>query len=349
MTNHYGLSTCYTGRRRFTTMTTLSALITTVILVYNFAYNSVTVTSAEVGSHRRSITSSHTQTVTGRPSNCSLRGIRKFPSALIIGVRKGGTRALIDMLKCHPDIVTAVSEVHYFDRDENFAKGVQWYIKHMPLSTNTQTTIEKSPSYFVSPAAAERVHTVSPYTKIILIVRNPLDRIASDYTQLLRKGGGKLSTFEGNVFLSPSGKVNTAFYPISISMYDVHFERWLKYFDLRRILIVNGDALIRDPITELKKVEEFLEVGEYFHDNMFYFNATKGFYCWKKFNTKALDHQVSYCLGSAKGHHLPQLSNTTVERLQDFLRPHNERFFTQVKRRFSWDTGYSNIGPLSTL
>lgn len=345
----FGLSTCYTGRRRLTAITTLSALITTVILVYNFAYNSGTVTSAELGGYRRNTFVREDrlgQSVTGRPLNCSLRGVRKFPSALIIGVRKGGTRALIDMLKCHPDIVAAVSEVHYFDRGENFAKGVQWYIDHMPLSTKSQITIEKSPSYFVSLAAAERVHTVSPNTKIILIVRNPLDRIASDYTQLLRKGRSKRS-FEGDVFLSPSGQVNTAFYPVSISMYDVHFERWLKHFDLARILIVNGDALIRDPMRELKKVEEFLEVGEYFHDGMFYFNATKGFYCWKKFDVKALDHQVSYCLGSAKGHQLPQLSNDTVQRLRDFLKPHNERFFMQVKQRFSWDASYSNIGPQS--
>lgn len=344
-----GLSTCHAGRRRLTAALTLSMLITTLIIAYNFAYNSGSVMSAELEGHRRREDRlGHTPMVTsgGRPVNCSLRAVRKFPSALIIGVRKGGTRALIDMLKCHPDIVTATSEVHYFDRDENFAKGVQWYIDHMPLSAKTQITIEKSPSYFVSPSTPERVFTVSPTTKIILIVRNPLDRIVSDYTQLLRKGRNNKRSFEGDIFLSPSGEINTGFYPVSTSMYDIHFEIWLKYFDHSQILIVNGDALIRDPTRELQKVEEFLGVSEFFHDDMFYFNATKGFYCWKKYDDRG-GHQVSYCLGSAKGHHLPQLSNDTVQRLRDFLKPHNERFFTQAQQRFSWDASYSNIGSLS--
>ena len=339
---------CHPGRRRLTAITTISLLATTIILAYNFAYNSGSVLSPEFESHmRREDKASHTQMVMGgggRPLNCSLRVARKFPSALIIGVRKGGTRALLEMLKCHPDIVTATSEVHYFDRDENFANGVQWYIDRMPLSTKTQITIEKSPSYFVTPEVAKKVSMLSPKTKIILIVRNPLDRIASDYTQLLRKGRNKRS-FERDVFLSPTGEINTAFYPVSISMYDVHFERWLKYFDLGQILIVNGDALIRYPTKELKKVEEFLKVSEFFQEEMFYFNATKGFYCWRKSSDNgSLSH---YCLGTAKGHHLPQLSNNTVQRLRDFLRPHNERFFTQVKQRFSWDEGYSNVGTLS--
>lgn len=348
MAGSYGPSfCCHPGRRRLTAITTVSLLATMMILAYNFAYDSGSVLSAEFESHRRREDKlSHTQMVMGgaRPLNCSLRVVRKFPSALIIGVRKGGTRALLEMLKCHPDIVTATSEIHYFDRDENFANGVQWYIDRMPLSTKTQITIEKSPSYFVTPQVAKRVFMVSPTTKIILIVRNPLDRIVSDYTQLLRKGRNKKS-FEGDVFLSPSGEINTAFYPVSISMYDIHFERWLKHFQLSQILIVNGDALIRDPTKELKKVEEFLEVSEFFQEDMFYFNATKGFYCWKKSSD---DRSPSHhCLGSAKGHHLPQLSNDTVQRLRDFFRPHNERFFTQVQQRFSWDKGYSNIGTLS--
>lgn len=336
--------------RRLTALTTLIAIM---FLVYNFALTSVQVqqdSGQDVFVREGRLLLTHTQTptgVVGRPfSNCSNRGVKKYPSALIIGVRKGGTRALIDMLKCHPDIVAATSEVHYFDRDENFAKGVQWYLDQMPFSTKAQRTIEKSPSYFVSRMAAERAHTISPSTKIILIVRNPLDRIMSDYTQLLRKGRSSRS-FENDVFLSPSGEVNTAFYPMSISMYDVHFERWREYFDLSQILIVDGDALIRDPVGQLKKVEEFMKVDNYFRDDMFYFNSTKGFYCWKKFGERGLGRQVSYCLGSAKGHRLPQVSNDTVQRLLSFLRPHNERFFAQVKQRFDWDFNYRNVGTHS--
>lgn len=70
---------------------------------------------------------------------------------LIIGVRKCGTRALLEMLNLHPRIQKAAGEVHFFDRDENYIKGLEWYRKKMPHSFRGQITIEKSPSYFVTP------------------------------------------------------------------------------------------------------------------------------------------------------------------------------------------------------
>lgn len=69
----------------------------------------------------------------------------------MIGVRKCGTRALLEMLYLHPRIQKAAGEVHFFDRDDNYWKGLEWYRKKMPHSFRGQITIEKSPSYFVTP------------------------------------------------------------------------------------------------------------------------------------------------------------------------------------------------------
>lgn len=55
------------------------------------------------------------------------------------------------MLNLHPRIQKAAGEVHFFDRDENYIKGLEWYRKKMPHSFRGQITIEKSPSYFVTP------------------------------------------------------------------------------------------------------------------------------------------------------------------------------------------------------
>lgn len=79
------------------------------------------------------------------------RAKRRLPQALVIGVRKCGTRALLEMLYLHPRVQRAVGEVHFFDRDENYARGLEWYRQQMPLSYANQVTIEKSPSYFVTP------------------------------------------------------------------------------------------------------------------------------------------------------------------------------------------------------
>lgn len=55
------------------------------------------------------------------------------------------------MLNLHPRIQKSAGEVHFFDRDENYLKGLEWYRRKMPHSFKGQITIEKSPSYFVTP------------------------------------------------------------------------------------------------------------------------------------------------------------------------------------------------------
>lgn len=50
---------------------------------------------------------------------------RKLPDAIIIGVKKGGTRALIEFLKVHPDVRAPGPEIHFFDRQ--YHKGLDWY------------------------------------------------------------------------------------------------------------------------------------------------------------------------------------------------------------------------------
>lgn len=54
-----------------------------------------------------------------------LKALRKLPEALIIGVKKGGTRALLEFIRVHPDVRAAGSEVHFFDRF--YKRGFEWY------------------------------------------------------------------------------------------------------------------------------------------------------------------------------------------------------------------------------
>ncbi len=52
-------------------------------------------------------------------------GTKEFPQAIIIGVKKGGTRALLEFLRVHPDVRAVGAEPHFFDRF--YDKGLQWY------------------------------------------------------------------------------------------------------------------------------------------------------------------------------------------------------------------------------
>ena len=50
-----------------------------------------------------------------------------LPSCIVIGSRKGGTRALLDMLSIHSRVRPAKAEVHFFDSDDNYKRGYEWY------------------------------------------------------------------------------------------------------------------------------------------------------------------------------------------------------------------------------
>ena len=59
-------------------------------------------------------------------------GVKRLPKCIIIGVRKGGTRALLEMMTLNPAIKMAPQEVHFFDNDTNYNRGYSWYLKQMP-------------------------------------------------------------------------------------------------------------------------------------------------------------------------------------------------------------------------
>ena len=99
---------------------------------------------------------------------------QRLPQAIIIGVRKGGTRALIDFLDLHPKIEIADKEVQFFSFHHD--KGVEWYKKQMPF-THNEITMEKSPSYFTHTKVPSRLYTAISGAKLILIVRDPVLRL----------------------------------------------------------------------------------------------------------------------------------------------------------------------------
>lgn len=112
------------------------------------------------------------------PKNLSAR---RLPDVLLIGVKKSGTRALLEFIRVHPDVRAAGNEIHFFDRHYSF--GLNWYRKKMPPTITGQLTMEKTPSYFVTASAPARVHKMNPKIKLLVVVRNPVTRaISGDFT-----------------------------------------------------------------------------------------------------------------------------------------------------------------------
>ncbi|CAL8273468.1 unnamed protein product [Lota lota] len=258
-------------------------------------------------------------------------GNKKLPNALIVGVKKGGTRAVLEFIRIHPDVRALGTEPHFFDR--HYDRGLDWYRGLMPRTLDGQITLEKTPSYFVTNEAPRRIASMSPETKLIVVVRNPVTRAISDYTQTLSKKPD-IPTFEELAFKNRSlGVVDTSWNAIRIGMYILHLDNWLQYFRPSQIHFVSGERLITDPAGEMERVQDFLGLKRIITDKHFYFNRTKGFPCLKKPESSSQPR----CLGKSKGRLHVQIDQEVIEQLREFYRPFNIKFYETVGHDFRWD------------
>lgn len=255
---------------------------------------------------------------------------QQLPQTIIIGVRKGGTRALLEMLSLHPDVAAAENEVHFFDWEEHYSQGLGWYLTQMPFSSPHQLTVEKTPAYFTSPKVPERIHSMNPTIRLLLILRDPSERVLSDYTQVLYNHLQKHKPYPPiEDLLMRDGQLNVDYKALNRSLYHAHMLNWLRFFPLGHIHIVDGDRLIRDPFPEIQKVERFLKLSPQINASNFYFNKTKGFYCLR-------DSGKDRCLHESKGRAHPQVDPKLLDKLHEYFHEPNKKFFKLVGRTFDW-------------
>lgn len=222
-------------------------------------------------------------------------------------------------------------QVHFFDEDDKYSLGLEWYRRRMPYSFPDQITIEKSPAYFITESVPARIRAMNESIRLLLIVRDPVTRLISDYAQLAANKARKdkaLASFE-DLVLTPNGQVNTAYKAVRISMYSIFYERWHRVFPRRQIHIVDGDDLIRDPFPEVQRIEEFLGIAHRISKENFFYNKTKGFYCVRNETTEK-------CLNESKGRRHPVVSDQVIHKLRQFYAPYNRMFFRAAGRDFGW-------------
>ena len=184
-----------------------------------------------------------------------LERIKATPSAIIMGAKKGGTRALIEFIKLHSKVKAAGPEIHYFDR--HYDKGIEWYISKMKgvIPNSGEIAIEKTPGYFHTPEAPKRVFEMDPNVKLLLILRDPVKRLISDYNQFRSRHlsqGKNYPTLEELVF-TRENEINVEYPVLQRSIYHLHMSRWLMHFPLSQIHIVHGEKFIDSPWTELNR------------------------------------------------------------------------------------------------
>lgn len=183
---------------------------------------------------------------------------------LIVGAMKAGTTSLGFHLYNHPEISIPPHEVHYFDRESNYSKGVQWYEEILKDKGKPNAIIsgEKTPTYSYDQKCAKRIFDYNPEIKLIWIFRNPVDRSYSNYLHAYKQGGDHL-TFE-KAIKNESRRLELNKYKgyLERSKYIDQVRNYQKYFSLQQMYFMTFEELINNPDEELKKLFAFLQVSD---------------------------------------------------------------------------------------
>ena len=211
---------------------------------------------------------------------------RLFPDFLIIGYHKAGTTSLYDYLVQFENIGSAQKkEVQFFAL--SYWRGLQWYRTFFPtnltkkkieMKTNEKfITGEASPYYIFHPLSLERIHKTLPDIKLILLLRNPIDRAYSHYMHQRRLKKENVNTFEKVIEkdeerfevmykMFKEDKIreyNQEKYGIpyiSIGKYVRDVKKLLELFPADQILILKSDEFEQSPLNVIKDVLEFLGI-----------------------------------------------------------------------------------------
>lgn len=210
---------------------------------------------------------------------------RRLPDFLVIGTVKGGTTSLYKYISQHQSILPATKkEVHFFADRFRHKKTIDWYRTHFPLKVllhkSKKLTGEASPEYFHSYYAPSRIYHYLPNCKLILLLRNPIDRAYSHYCMRVRLGKEKRSFEEALIWelkrceqIFPLVKANPDLLPselpsipkpgliyVSSSVYYFSLRHWLKIFPRQQMLVISSEEMFSNPNLTMKKVFDFLQV-----------------------------------------------------------------------------------------
>jgi len=176
---------------------------------------------------------------------------------MIIGASKCGTTTLAKYLELHPEIAfSSVKEPHFFSRYPDWEKHISLYEHFFSPATNkiygeASTYYSHYPEYAQTPAA---IYRYNPNIRLIYIIRNPVDRIYSNYKAYFLRNQLQ---YPVNEFYK---EISTVPLYIDRSRYYTQIKRYLDYFPKEQLHICLFDELISSPATLLNKLFSFLNI-----------------------------------------------------------------------------------------
>ena len=217
---------------------------------------------------------------------------RLKPSFLIIGAQKAGTSSLFNYLGQHPDItLPSKKELHFFDL--RYDKGIEWYESLFPEGINyeNQITGEASPYYLFHPLVPEYVRYHYPGIKLIILLRDPVDRAYSHFQMERKRGTEPLASFVHAVELEveriyeeeqkiPRGEIQsgTRFRNWSYmkrGLYGQQLQRWLGFFPREQFLIIRSEDFFSSTLLWMQQIHTFLGIRDIPPANLSPVNSNK--------------------------------------------------------------------------
>lgn len=257
-----------------------------------------------------------------------------LPNFLIIGAKKCGTTSLYLNLVKHPNVApSSTKEIDYFNK--YFEKGENWYRCCFPFKfykfiakdvlKKDLISGEATPTYIYHPLAPKRVKDLVQNMKLIVILRNPVERAFSHYSMEVRHGNENL-TFEDAIEQEEKrlegefekmqndenyfSKKYEIYSYLSCGIYVNQLERWLKYFSRNQILVINSDDFKVNLNSTFNKVFEFLNLSK-----------------WEIKDYKEWEKSV----------YTEKINPDTRKKLVEYFKPYNEKLNNLLGTNFNWD------------
>jgi hypothetical protein len=197
-----------------------------------------------------------------------------MPDFLVIGAQKAGTTTLHELLRRHPDVfLPACKEVHYFSLHADRPAG--WYSAHFRQARGGARCGEATPYYLFHPEAPGRIRRLLPKVRLVVLLRDPVERALSQYFHARRHGFEMLgleaaleaeaARLEGAEHeLSTPGATHYSHQKhsyMSRSRYERQLEPYRTLFPAEQLLVLKSEDLFNHPERGWHQLLEFLGLG----------------------------------------------------------------------------------------
>ena len=208
--------------------------------------------------------------------DCALRPINPrlpAPNFFVVGAVKAGTTSLHAYLSRHPEVfMSPLKAPHYFSSFEfkpefdNFVPVIRDPNTYQDLfagSEGYKAVGEASPSYLSDANAAMRIRSAIPNAKIIVSLRDPVQRAYSHYLMEFRQGRETQQSFGDALEADrrrPEKGYGVSFQYVELGLYAKQIERYLAAFGDSKLLVILFEDLVRETPAVMKEVADFLEI-----------------------------------------------------------------------------------------